>query len=328
MIKWFDIAEYKDRFKPSSFFIGGRGIGKTYSALGYFIEIGEKFIYLRNTITQLDECCGNFGNPFKKWAKDHNRIIYMKKEKSHAIIYEDKDGEVEEIGYGAALSSFDSLRGVDLSDVKFALFDEFIEKKTLNFDQFKAYDDFYETVNHNRDLLGEDPFKIILLSNAQKLANKILAGKDLIGVIEKMMISNQKCWSNNSVLICMAYSEVSELKKQTAFYKDMDKNSRTYKEALENKFANDSFYGVKKRPLREYVGICRIDEIYLYRHKSNGKYYACMTQCINVPEYDTKGNFGLFYRTFGQTLDRSYGIGALEFSDFTTKTRLLEILRI
>ena len=328
MIKWFDVADYEAKLKPSSFFIGGRGIGKTYSALTFVLEKKEKFIYLRNTIIQLDECCGNFGNPFKKWAKDHGRKIFMKKEKSHAIIYEDIKGEIVEVGYGAALSSFDSLRGVDLSDVKFVLFDEFIEKSTLHFDQYKAYDDFYETINHNRDLLGEDPLKIILLSNAQKLANKILAGKNIIGVIERMMLSDQKLWSNNSIFICMAYSEVSELKKESAFYKDMDKNSRTYKENLLNQFANDSFYGVKKRPLKEYIGVCKIDDVYIYRHKSNNKYYACMSQCTNIPEYDSKNNFSVFYRTFGSLLDRSYGYGALEFSDFTTKSRLMEILRI
>ena len=72
----------------------------------------------------------------------------MKKERSHAVIYERlNEDEVIEIGYGAALSSFDSLRGVDMSDITIGIFDEFIEKKTLQFDQFRAYDDFYETVN-------------------------------------------------------------------------------------------------------------------------------------------------------------------------------------
>lgn len=328
-INWFNIADYEPKFKPNNFFIGARGIGKTYSAFSYVLEEKpQTFIYIRNTVIQLDECCNNFGNPFKKWGKDHNRDIFMKKERSHAVIYERlNEDEVIEIGYGAALSSFDSLRGVDMSDITIGIFDEFIEKKTLQFDQFRAYDDFYETVNHNRDLLGEEPFKIICLSNAQKLSNGILVGKNLITNIEHLIATGQKSFSNKSCFVCLPVSEVSELKKNSAFYQDME-NTKTYKEAIENKFANDSFYGIKKRPLKEYVGLCMIDGIYIYKHKANAKLYACFSRCSNVPEFTSKDNFSLFYRAYGSMLDVSAAQGVLEYENFTVKSLLFNILKI
>ena len=326
MINWFNIAEYEPKFRASTFFIGGRGIGKTFSAFSYLYQ-KQPFIYVRNTDVQLSECCTDFGNPFKKWNKVCGHCIKMKKEQKHAVILDGEGPEEKVIGYGAALSNIGGIRGVDLSDVRVGLLDEFIEKKSLQYDQGAYYDDFYETVNRNRELEGEPPFICILLSNAQKLDNSILARKDLIIPIEGMLKSGQKTWSRSDSFICLPDSEVSELKKGTQFYTGI-KGSKTYEEALNNKFANDSFYAIAKRPLKEYVGVCMIDDIYIYKHKSNGKYYACSTQCINIPTFTSKDNFSLFYRSYGKLFDVMASCGQLECSDFTTKTRLYEILRI
>lgn len=326
MINWFDIAKYETRFRANNFFIGGRGIGKTFSAFSYIYD-KQPFIYARNTEVQLDECSTEYGNPFKKWNKVRGHLVHMKKEKKHSLILDGTGEDEHVIGYGVSLSNVGAIRGVDLSDVVIGVLDEFIEKRTLNFNQGAYYDDFYETVNRNRELEGEEPFKCILLSNAQYLNNSILARKDLITPIENMINQNQQCWSRGDTFICLPESEVSELKAQTAFYQGIQ-GSKTYAEAIENKFANDSFYAIKKRPLREYIGVCQIDDIYIYKHKSTGKYYACGTQCLNVPVFSSKDNFALFYRTYGQAFDIMAACGDLECSDFTTKSRLYEILRI
>ena len=71
-----------------------------------------------------------------------------------------------------------------------------------------------------------------------------------------------------------------------------------------------------------------IDDIYIYKHKSNGNYYACFTQCSNIPTFTSKDNFALFYRAYGHKFDIMAATGKLEFSDFTAKSRLSDILRI
>lgn len=326
MINWFDIAKYEAKFRANNFFIGGRGIGKTFSAFSYIYPL-QPFIYCRNTEVQLDECCSEYGNPFKKWNKIMGHALKMKKEKKHALIIDGKGEDEHIVGYGASLSNVGSIRGVDFSDVKIGVIDEFIEKRTLNFNQGAYYDDFWETVNRNRELEGEEVFKCILLSNAQALNNSILVRKDLITPIETMINQHQQTWSRGDSFICLPESEVSELKAQTQFYSSI-KGSKTYAEAIENKFANDSFYAIKKRPLKEYVGVCQIDDIYIYKHKSNGKYYACFSQCLNIPVFSSKDNFSLFYRSYGRAFDLMASTGDLECSDFTVKSRLYEILRI
>ena len=324
-MKWFNIKDYEKDFKATSIFIGGRGIGKTYSTLCYLLDSGKIFLYLRNTDVQLDECCGDFGNPFKRINKDKGRNIYIKKEKKHGVIYEDLGGDLKILGYAAALSTSGDLKGMDLSDVDFVIFDEFIENRTLNFDQKEKFDKFYETVNRNRELFGEKPLYCFLLSNADKLDNPILSGNGLIPYIEKMMELKQEKFKIKNFFICLAYSEISEMKKKTVLYQNI-KGSKEYDNFIENKFSNDSFYGIRKRPLVEYTGLCQIDDIFIYKHKSKNQYYATFRSFSNPNKFTSKDNKLMFYRSYGRFLVLAASDGSLEYDSFLVKSLLQKIL--
>ena len=322
-MKFFEVQDYIEELRGKNIIIGGRGIGKTYSALSYIVENGEPFIYLRNTDVQLQECCGDFGNPFKRLNKDFGWNISMSMQKQHAnIIQGDKI-----IGYGCALSTFKNLRSVDLSDVKIVVFEEFIETRKLTFDQFKAFTHFYETVNRNRDIMGEDPLKVIFLSNSQSLNNPILIGYDLVGQIENMIKHKQQKYKRGDIFLLLPESEISELKAQTEHYKSL-KNTRMYDEIINNKFANDSFYGiVSHKPMREYKPLCKIDNIYIWVHKYTLKKYACYIQAVNIPEFNSKDTGLAFYRNYGKMLYMDYVAGSLEFSCFQVKASLLDVIK-
>ena len=326
MIEWYDISKYEKKLSAVNIIIGGRGIGKTYSALSYIIDKGEPFIYLRNTDVQLKECITAFGNPFKRWNTDHGKDIYFKSEKSHALIYDPDQEDGRPIGYGLALSTFENLRGVDLSDVKYVLFDEFIEKRSLSFKQFECFISFYETVNRNRELLGEMPLCCILLSNAQKLSNPILAGYGIIPVIENMIKNGQMEYRKPGMYVSLPVSSVSEIKRNTLNY-TLINGTKIADEALNNTFAFDSFYGVKKRNINEYICFCQIDDIYLYKHKSLSKMYACNIQATNVPVFSSRDNLTAFLRSYGLKLLDAASQGKLEYSDFVVKSLLLDIIK-
>lgn len=319
-MKWYEIRA--ENIRPVTIIIGGRGIGKSYSALTFLDEQKKKYIYLRNTDVQLKECLTDFGNPFKRWNHDHGRNIELRTEGKHCLIQE--DGET--LGYAVALSTFKNLRSVDLSDVEYVLFEEFIEKDRLRFDQFSAFSHFYETVNRNRELLGEPPLKCILLSNAQKLDNPILAGYGFISSIEQMMKSGRRIEKTKEYCIELPQSEVSEAKRDTALYK-LTAGSRYAKEALDNEFANDSFYGIGKRPITEFKPIVCIDGYYLYRHKSDGTYYISRIPAM-IPELDTHDNFSLFMRNYGIGLRDVYARGKLTYCDFTAKSAICNLLKV
>ena len=311
-----------DNLRPLSVIIGGRGIGKTYGTITYLIESGARFLYIRNTDVQIKESASDFGNPFKRWNLDHGRDIRIYPEGKHYIIREEENI----LGYAAALSTFKNLRGVDLSDVEYIFFDEFIERERIRFDQFSAFANLYETVNRNRELLGAEPVKSILLSNAQKLDNGILAGYGFIERIEKMIASGRRLEKTKEYSLELPQSEVSEAKRETALYK-LTSGSIYAKEALNNEFANDSFYGVGRRPITEFKPLACIDGLFLYRHKSDGTIYVSRIPA-DVPEMESRDNFSLFMRTYGIRLRELYALGKLTYCDFTAKSIICDLLKV
>ena len=329
---WYKIPT-GDKLRPFTFIVGGRGIGKTYSAIeeGILNHRGS-FMYLRNTREQLAESCGNFGNPFKRWAEDHKLNIKLEIERKHAVINQYTlcdDGENERkqlIGVGANLSTFENLRGVDLSNIDFILFDEFIENRTLTFDQFRAFVNMYETVNRNREITGSEPCKVILLSNAQRLGNPILRGFNLIPIIESMQKAGQRAYSNGPIRIELPFSDVSEGKRDTALYKAVEGSNYT-QEALNNNFINDSFAGVKKVNINEFMPVVAIDDIYIYRHKSESYFYACGIQA-KCKRFTSIDNFVVFYKLYGLKLKLAAADDKLFYSDYSTKVDLLNLLKM
>ena len=191
-MEYYDIRANMYRHEAINIIIGGRGIGKTYSLLSFMIESGKPFLYVRNTAVQMEESATNFGNPFKRISLDKGLDIFMKAEKKHYNIIDRSSGEDVVIGYGAALSTFSNMRGVDLSDVAYIAFDEFIERRKLGFNQFDNFQQMYETINRNRELQGGDPLRAYLLSNSQTLQNDILMGYGLIDRIQQMKERKEK----------------------------------------------------------------------------------------------------------------------------------------
>lgn len=334
VIKWFELRNYIPKIRPYTFIIGGRGIGKTFGTIDLFMDEtfmhGSPFIYMRNKSIQLKESATQFGNPFKKWNKLRGRSVQIVPESEHYIIsekmYEGKKLVKETVyGYACSLSTFENLRGVDLSDVKYVLFDEFIELSTLTFDQFATFSNFYETVNRDRELEGEEPLKVIFLSNAQKLDNPILSKYGLITIIEEMLKNGIETRVSRDCTIMLPKSNVSELKKDTALYR-MTAGTEFYDEAINNQFANDSFTGIKKRKIIEYVGVCKIDDIYLYKHKHDTHYYLTNTRVLNVPEFSSRDQRLLFMHHYGLKLIEMYAAGRLYFENFTIKSKIMDIL--
>lgn len=324
MIEWFDIQEKKDKIKPLSIYIGARGVGKTYSAFSYALQFDKPFIYLRNTEVQIQECCTAFGNPFKRWALDHGRDIYIKKEGKHANIYESVEDTGVLRGYACALSTFENLRGIDLSEVEIVIYDEFIEMNPCRFRQYDTFSNFYETVNRNRELTGQKPLTVIMLSNAQKLDNDILTGYGLTDVIESMLKSGQTEYTRKSIYLSLVRSEVSDLKKDTALYQ-IAEGSGFYDQAIKNEFSNENFYGIKKQPLKEYRGYVQFDNIYIYQHKSNGRFYVTYKRCTNLPKYESSNPY-IFIRRISPVLAAAYANSQLYFESFTIKSQIIDYI--
>jgi len=333
-VNWYDIRATFDRWRVFCFFLGGRGIGKTYSAFSYAFESDLKFLYIRSTETQIKTCLSpDRGNPFKKWASDHGRNIYIRSgEDINDIVEASGEGEeakLEARGYACSLSTFENLRGADFQQIDLIIYDEFIQIKTLNYDAFRAFLNLYESVNRNRELEGREAVRVLFLANTQELNSPILSGFDLVNDIEKMKLSGQKKFSRADIYVELCESEVSAAKEKSVLYRNLKQDDAYLEEAIRNNFSRNDFSGIRKpKNLKEWKPLCMIDDVTIWKHKSRGEYYCSKTENNKVNRFNSKNMRGLFFRSYGGSMQLAYGRGTLFCDSFLTRTFILSVLNL
>lgn len=326
-MKWYDIVTELLIFGAIyNFSFGGRGIGKTYSTLKYLIEENIRFIYLRTYQTEIDLCANGDCNPFKKLNSDIGTAYGFKKiSKDITGIY---NGEMENIGYAVALSTFAKLRGVDFSDIDFILYEEFNTSGRPCKNQGALFFNFYETVNRNRELEGKNPVKVVFLGNALSIANPIMHAFNLVSDCERMLQNGDdiKILESRGIAIQIVNSEndVSIAKRNTALYRAIS-GTEYYEHAVNNKFIDDSFYNVKKLNINEFKPLCTIGGISIYVHKSRYQYYAKRGDVKCKRNY-SKDEFDKFASTYGSILRTAIIDCVLFYGDYEVKTALLNLL--
>lgn len=276
--------------------VGARGTGKTYGAMRTLINRKEPFIYLRRLKTQLDNCGKITGNPFKRLNLDNGWNILPFMVGGNIEFHQDtKDGPL--VAVGVALSTVATIRGIDFSDYNYIIFDEAVamigEKPIKN--EFDAFLNFYETVNRNRELIGEKPVQAILLGNANKLSNPYFTGWHFMKTALKMLRGKQMVYRSpdgTRLMIMLQDSPISKKKASTAAYQNGSEGFLAM--AIDNAFRTDETK-IKSEPLREYNHIVSIGEIGIYRHKSERKYYV--SSKTQTPYYD---DFGIQLKMFRQ----------------------------
>lgn len=276
--------------------VGARGTGKTYGLMKELLNRGEPFIYLRRLKTQIDSCGKISGNPFKRINIDTGRNIAPFTVGSNIEFREnDRTGALAAVG--VALSTVATVRGIDFSDFNYIVFDEAIsmigEKPIKN--EFEAFLNFYETVNRNRELIGEKAVQCFLLGNANKLSNPYFSGWHFMKTSLKMIRGKQMVYRTQDgtrLMIMLQDSPISRKKAITAIYRNSSEGFLSM--ALDNSFRTDETK-IKSEPLKEYNHIVSIGEIGIYRHKSERKYYV--SSKTQTPYYD---DFGIQLTMFRQ----------------------------
>lgn len=327
-MKYYDVNEDLRRGLTFNFIIGGRGIGKTFSALRSAVSLSGNFIYLRRSKTEIDLCALPETNPFKAVNDFDQTDYHIRKAGDLASVLDDQD---QLRGYAMALSTFGNLRGVDFSDVTLILFDEFVPQKNARpiKEEAEAFFNLYETVNRNRELDGRPPVIVLFLSNAVSINSPILASLDLVGVLERMIAKGKEYHFDRerSILVRLPYDQgFAEKKSMTALYK-LTAGSRYADHAISNKFAYDSWWNVRPRPLGEYTPLCSFDGIYIYTHKARKEFYCCRS-AADCPTYDSKDTLLNFRKTLGFRLRDAAIEGKMIFSDFAAKAVIYEALKI
>lgn len=266
--------------------VGARGVGKTYGIMKYCIEHEIPFIYLRRLKTQLELCASVDGNPFNKLNTDLEMNIRPQNTRAGVVF---ADGE-KTIALGVALSTVANVRGFDYSRFNMIIFDEAIasdgERPIPK--EFNVFLNFYETVNRNRELTGQDPVRCILLGNANRLTNPYFSGWHFMKTALNMIRGRQMVWfsaDRSRMMIMLLDSRISNRKKDTALYKNAGKDFTMM--ALDNAFRTDGT-NIRSMPIREFNHLVSIGDIGIYRHKSERLYYVSfLTRGENT--YDAYG---------------------------------------
>lgn len=293
---WVNWSYILDRKAAFTMVVGARGTGKTYGLMKELRKRKQPFIYLRRLKTQIDNCGKVTGNPFKRLNIDNGWNILPYSVGGNVEFREnDKNGEL--VAVGVALSTVATVRGIDFSDFNYIVFDEAIamigEKPIKN--EFEAFLNFYETVNRNREIVGETPVQAVLLGNANKLSNPYFTGWHFMKTSLRMLRGKQMVYQtpdSTRIMIMLQDSPISKKKAETAAY--LNGSEGFISMAIDNAFRTDETK-IKSEPLKEYNHIVSIGEIGIYRHKSERKFYV--SSKVQSPYYD---DFGISLKMFRQ----------------------------
>lgn len=281
-----------------NFVVGGRGTGKTYSAIKHAIENESKIMFMRRTQVQASIISKDELSPFKTVCSDMGlfyRHIKVFKNITKIIVNDNEDeidnGIGHAVGYTGSLSGMSNVRGFDLSEVDLLIYDEFIperhERPIKN--ESDAFLNAIETIGRNRELNGQKPLRVLCLANSNNISNSLFFGLQLITPVYNMVSKNRQLYTDDkrSILIHMIPdTAITKAKSQTALYKLTDGLDFSQM-ALENNFIYNDFGTYKTKPLQEYRTICGVGEITIYKHKSNGRYYVSQHRIQNNRNFGT-----------------------------------------
>ena len=342
---WINTGLYfDDSASPLVVSIGGRGTGKTYGILSNLLDRGEFFLILRRTQTILDSLLSPILNPFADINEDRETHIIPARVKDNKYLLawyhgekDEKTGEYRPAGapicLGAALNTFAGIRGLSGRSIKTVFFDEIIpepsERRTIK-DEEGAILNLYESLNRNRELLGDPPMRLIMATNSNQFKSRVLNAFGLLDDAEIMLRKRQgrrrvKRGAFTADLYNYWDSPVSERKRDTFLYQ-ASANKTFNRMSLENVFPDDDFEGVESRPLKEYQPIVSIGELTVYEHRSKPEYYV-IPGIKSELRYTMMTNSKIAFRSDFVRLYEALIDGRLVYSTVKVKMEFEEIWR-
>lgn len=310
-------------------FIGGRGIGKTFSILrGLLIEDKTKFIYMRNTDEDIRQCMTKDDNPFKDINDNFGTdFIIGGMQKSPVIINNETD---ETVGLAKALSVSGKVRGSSFNDIEYIIYDEFISyglvKSAFEKKKSRFLFNFIETVNRNRENKGGKPVKVIMIANAQTLDDDIIRSLRIGDVFYDMITNDRHYTEIPERNLFIGWLESSkkfvDMKSKQSLYQ-LTKGTQFYEMAINNMFTMDYFGDIAKIDYRELQPLVGYENVYFYTHKSKNLLFASYRKC-NAPYYN-EITFKAFRKDYGMILGNAIERGNILYYSYNCKLDALNI---
>lgn len=269
--------------------IGGRNTGKTYSCLKSCYLNKRNFVFVKRTLEDIDLLCDKKNeeidfdvSPFKSINRDlGSNVRALKVKKGVGGFYkcnEDNEPIGLPIGYIVSLSGVSKVKGFDLSDCDWLIFDEFIPQPwdRINRKEGEQLMDLYKTVSRDREHRGKDALKLICLANATKISNPVCNILEITDKLVDMQVNHSSFYKDldRGIFVHQIKDNLDfmEEEKKSQIYKAMA-STEWGKMALNNEFAYDDFTAVKKSNLKGYrplIGIkYKSKTYYIYNKESD-----------------------------------------------------------
>ena len=178
-----DLARYPEAW--AIFAWSGRNTGKTYSTLRYMLDTGAAFVYIKRTVEDVKlilSGSGKIGSKLSMYGADLSPFKALNRDLGSNVrafsIYKGYLGGFwkcspenepigQPIGYIISLNAVSKIKGFDLSDCDYLIFDEFIPSAWERADRAEGKQllDLYMTVSRDREHRGKPPLKLICLAN-------------------------------------------------------------------------------------------------------------------------------------------------------------------
>lgn len=304
--KYYDIRDDLQKYPDAWCYLvwSKRGPGKTYSTLRMCIEEKKKFMFMKRTIEDVKLLCasGNRRNihfdisPFVPLNRDFGWDIQpVKIEKGIAGFYHsDADGNPcgDPVGYCCALSAAKDIKGFDLSECDYMIFDEFIPKKheRINRNEGDQLLDVYMTVSRDRVQRGRGELKLICLANATSVNNPTFMILDVVDLAATMDVTGQEWFYLDQRKIMLHNIRPVETPEAEKTGIEIAMSGTAWAEmAFGGHFAYDDFSAVKHQRMKGYSPLCaytyKNKTIYIYQ--KDGNYYATKAKTgADIPTYN------------------------------------------
>lgn len=346
---YINVYDYDNKDYPFQIFLGGRGTGKTYSALNGGIDLPEPFIYMRRTGSEYELCndslkFGEGSNPMRSVNTDRGTnygFISMNKHLSGMYNREpDPKNEGRFIytgepkAYACALSTVHNIRGIDLTHCGTLIYDEFIPEihVTKMKGEADALFNAIETFGRNRELKGKPPLRVFLLANSNNIYNPIFVGLGIVAEIEKMLSRGKfdRYFQERGLAVHLLKSsdKFVEEKRDSALYR-LTRGSDFEEMALNNRFAYNDFSLISPKKVSGYRPVVSLGNIYVYNKKGTSEYYFSYSpaKCKHLNDkilQDVKW----FRQNYGIDFRHLFSNGFLTFETYDIKERILDVLDI
>ena len=286
--------------------IGGRNTGKTYSSLKSCYINNRKFVFVKRTIDDVELLCDHKDtqldfdvSPFKSINRDiGSNVRAIKVKQGVGGFYccnDENEPEGKPIGYVVSLSGVSKVKGFDLSDCDWLIFDEFIPQPwdRINRKEGEQLMDLYKTVSRDREHRGKPALKLVCLANATKISNPVCNILEITDKLVDMQVHKSSYYKDTERGIF-----VHQIKDNAAFMEE-EKKSQIYKAmagtdwgrmALNNEFGYDDFTAVKRSNLKGFVpmlGVKFKSKTY-YIYNKEGLYYMTLAPARVAKIYNLK----------------------------------------